>query len=113
MNHLGEKIRHIRNERKYSQEYMSFRLNVSQRTYSRIENGETKLSWERIGSICAVLEIDPLTLTGDYTLMLPGKTSTNPPDKAVLLQEITFLKEKVNELLKQNSRLIALIEHLT
>ena len=41
---------------------MANKLSLSQRAYSKLENQETKLDWERITSISKILEIDPVDL---------------------------------------------------
>ncbi|MNV83727.1 helix-turn-helix protein [compost metagenome] len=41
----------------YSQEYMAFRLNISQNAYSKLERGETELTVRRFYEIAEILEI--------------------------------------------------------
>ena len=41
----------------YSQEYMAFRLDISQNAYSKLERGETKLTVRRFYEIAEILEI--------------------------------------------------------
>lgn len=41
----------------YSQEYMADRLGLSQRQYSRIDNGECKLDIQRLMTICMILDL--------------------------------------------------------
>jgi transcriptional regulator with XRE-family HTH domain len=53
-----DKIRFIRVYKGYSQEYMAYKLGISQRAYSKIERGETKLTLYRLNQICKLLEID-------------------------------------------------------
>lgn len=59
---IGEKIRQIRDLKGYSQEYISNKLGVSQRAYSKIERNEIKIDWEKITQISKLFEIDPLEL---------------------------------------------------
>jgi len=59
---IGENIRRLREFRGYSQEYMAAELNVSQRTYSNIENDSGKVSKNQIEHIAKVLEVDPVFL---------------------------------------------------
>lgn len=54
---LHFKIRKIRLEKGYSQEYMAECLKISQNTYSRIEAGEIKLFVNRLIIIASILEI--------------------------------------------------------
>ena len=55
---LLDKIRFIRVYKGYSQEYMAYKLGISQRAYSKIERGETKMTVFRLNQICKLLEID-------------------------------------------------------
>lgn len=59
---LGEKIRKIRTLKGYTQDYMATKLDVSQRAYSKLENNEIKLDWNRLTTISEILEIDPTEL---------------------------------------------------
>lgn len=54
---LGEKIRKERLIKGYSQEYMAFRLDISQNAYSKLEREETELSVKRAYQIVEILDI--------------------------------------------------------
>lgn len=49
-----ERIRELREEYEYTQEYLANRLNVSQRAYSRYENGERSLPTEALIEIANI-----------------------------------------------------------
>lgn len=53
----GEKIRIYRMQRKITQQEMADALNVSQRAFSKIENGEVSLKFERLAEIAKLLNI--------------------------------------------------------
>lgn len=59
MDNVGEKIRIERLIKNYSQEYMSFMLEISQAAYSNIESGKTDVTLSRIYEIAEVLEVSP------------------------------------------------------
>ncbi len=59
---LGAKIHKIRALKGYTQDYMAAKLEVSQRAYSKLENNETKLNWDRLTEISKILEIEPVEL---------------------------------------------------
>jgi len=59
---IGNKIRIQRLMKNYSQEYMSFMLEISQSAYSKIERDATTLSIPRIYAIAEILEISPFVL---------------------------------------------------
>lgn len=54
---IAAKIRVQRMIKGYSQEYMAFRLNISQNAYSKLERGETELTVRRFYEIAEILEI--------------------------------------------------------
>lgn len=56
---VTEKLRLLRRKMEYSQEYMAFMLNISQNAYSRLENGKTPLTVNRLFEICTLLKISP------------------------------------------------------
>jgi len=71
---VGERIRIQREIKNYSQQYMSFMLEISQPAYSNIERGVTILTVPRLYEIAEILEISP------FVLMPPSKfgTGINP-----------------------------------
>lgn len=59
---IGEKIRKVRDLRGFSQEYVAQKLGVSQRSYGKLETGETKLDIPRIEKISDILGVEPVSL---------------------------------------------------
>lgn len=59
---VTNKIRILRRNREYSQEYMAFMLHISQNAYSRLENGKTPLTIDRLCEICNILKASPAEL---------------------------------------------------
>lgn len=56
MNNIGFNIRKIREQKGFSQEYMANVLNISQASYARMENEETKITVERLQKIAEILQ---------------------------------------------------------
>ena len=56
MYNYHDKIRRIREAKDYKQEFMAAKLNISQRAYSSIENGQTQLTVERLFEIIKILD---------------------------------------------------------
>lgn len=56
MDNIGFNIRKIREQKGFSQEYMANTLNISQASYARMENEETKITVERLQKIAEILE---------------------------------------------------------
>lgn len=54
---INEKIRFLRDKKKLRHEDMADRLEISTSAYSRMENGETKISVERLKKIAEILEV--------------------------------------------------------
>jgi transcriptional regulator with XRE-family HTH domain len=110
---IGEKIRQVRELKGYSQEYISNKLGVSQRAYSKIERNEIKIDWDKITEISKLFEIDPMDLVSfDDNLVFNNCTQSgkfinsqaqfNIPDKLIqqyesriqsLEKELDFLRE--------------------
>ncbi len=56
---MNNKIRVYRIQKGLSQENMAYELGISQKSYSNLENGKTKLKVETIYKIAVILEISP------------------------------------------------------
>jgi transcriptional regulator with XRE-family HTH domain len=107
---IGHKIRKVRELKCFTQDFMSAKLEISQRAYSKIENNEIKLDWGRIVNISKILEIEPIELVSfDDSLIFnncvkSGKSqvsNNNFPDElkknyedriAHLEQEVLFMR---------------------
>jgi len=61
---IGLNIRKIRELKGFSQEYMSQKLEISQRQYSRLENNESDIALSRLTLIGEILEVTPQQLLG-------------------------------------------------
>jgi transcriptional regulator with XRE-family HTH domain len=62
---VSEKIRLLRLEKKYSQEYVAAQLELSQSYYGRIENGKRTISVDCLMKILTVLDVDYNTFFND------------------------------------------------
>lgn len=56
---IGNNIKNIRELKNLTQEFVAERLDISQSAYSRLENGETKISKEKLIQIAEILEVKP------------------------------------------------------
>lgn len=56
MNKTGFNIRKMRESKGFSQDYMAQVLNISQASYARIENEDTKITVDRLYKIAEILE---------------------------------------------------------
>lgn len=111
----GHKIRQIRELKGFSQEYIADKLGISQRAYSKIENNQTKIDWERITKIAEIFGVDPIDMVSfDDNLIFnncnqSGKFETfinNMPERLIeqyekrindLNEEIQFLRRQLEK----------------
>lgn len=63
MSEIGNKIRQLRELKGFTQDYMAGKMGVSQRAYSKIENNETKMNWEKLTKVSEILEVSPSDIT--------------------------------------------------
>lgn len=56
-NTIGEKIRILRTQKNYTQDYLAQKIGVSQKAYSKLEKNEIKLTVEALMRISDALEI--------------------------------------------------------
>jgi|LakMenE18May11ns_1017448.scaffolds.fasta_scaffold9619683_2 transcriptional regulator with XRE-family HTH domain len=62
---INEKIRLLRLEKNYSQEYVAAQLELSQSYYGRIENGKRTISVDCLMKILSVFDVDYNTFFND------------------------------------------------
>ena len=75
------RLRNLREDADYTQEYIAHMLNVSQRTYSRYENGERSIP---LASLCTLADfyhtsVDYLLERTDCKETYPAKTNRRHP----------------------------------
>jgi transcriptional regulator with XRE-family HTH domain len=54
---INNRIRSLRLDKGYSQEYMAFRLQISQQSYSRLESGRQDWKITQLADVATVLEV--------------------------------------------------------
>ncbi|GHT75412.1 hypothetical protein AGMMS50262_10640 [Bacteroidia bacterium] len=75
MDNIGYKIRRLREQKGFSQEYMASQLDITQASYARIESQEIKLTIDRLQKIAEVLETDILTFFDSTKLTIQSQTN--------------------------------------
>jgi transcriptional regulator with XRE-family HTH domain len=73
-----ENIHNLRRIREYSQDFMAYKLGISQNAYSKLESGKTPLTIDRYFKISDLLHISPL-------LLMEGKLRAETPEMAMSL----------------------------
>jgi transcriptional regulator with XRE-family HTH domain len=100
-----QKIRKVREIKNLRQDYLAQELELSLRAYTKVETGETELTFKRFFKIASILQIKPEELLGfDY------KSIFNNCDKSGNHNTYTFDQNLVNELLKSKDAQIKLLE---
>ncbi|MCP4551789.1 MAG: helix-turn-helix transcriptional regulator [Bacteroidetes bacterium] len=56
---MNKKLKVLRQKKGLSQENIALELGISQKAYSKIENGQTLLNHEKLFKIAEILEISP------------------------------------------------------
>lgn len=59
---IGKNIKHARQQKQYTQEYLAEKLNTSDKFISMLERGASGLSVSSMVNLCTVLDIDPNVL---------------------------------------------------
>ena len=69
MKELLEKIRKLRINLNYTQEYVAFCLGITQKAYSKIESGKSQLTVERLLQLASIYGIRPADLLSQQPLI--------------------------------------------
>lgn len=64
---LAMAVRSRRLQLNYTQEYIAYKLNMSQNAYSKLELGNTAITVGRLAVLCGALEIDMFELLKPLT----------------------------------------------
>ncbi len=99
---IGEKIRHYRKERGFSQEELAYRASLHNTYIGQLERGEKNLTVESLAKVCAALDI---TLAEFFQ----GSAST-PKMLSLEIEKIILLLE--NRSKNDQGRILNLIESL-
>ena len=115
MKNIGQKVRRIREEKQWTQEFIANKLEISQNTYSKIESGSIKLTIDRISELSKILDMPIEDMLSDDTKTF--HLNNNHIEKFYIenLQEenkglVQSLKDQVKYLQEENQRLLKLIE---
>lgn len=114
MTKVGERIRNKRLERNLSQEAIADALNISQSSYAKLENGQSKIKVERLLQIAEYLKVDPGDLLPEGNLVqinsgtIENQTNYSYIDKLVqanerMSEEKDRLREEQITLLKEQN----------
>lgn len=124
MNQVNTKIKTRREQLNYSQEYVADRIGISQPAYVKIEKGNTKLDFERLLKIAAILELDINELLNNNNVIDPLENKKTYSNKALienLFEEnqkskellLERLLQQISDLKDNNEKLFSIIEKLS
>ncbi len=115
------KIKKYRELKNYTQEYMAEKLDISQNTYSKIENGGIKLTVDRLKQISDILEtpVEELINAENQVFNFHNSNiekfygyieSLHEDNKELTMTTIKILNDQLTYLQKENERLLTLVE---
>ena len=113
---IGRKIRKVRELKNLKQEYVAEKIGVAQSGYSKIETGESDLSFSNLEKIAEALEVEPIQLMGfDEKLVFNNYNSNDFVNHQVIEKDnklIQSLEDQITLLKEQNAMLKAEIDRL-
>jgi len=115
---LGQKIKKLRELKNFTQSHIASELGITQSAYSKMEQGETEISYTKISKIAEVLGMSPEEImtfneqmifnvmhnqTGNGFVVNKGLTEN---ERKLYEEQITQLKEEVSYLKKVLDKLL-------
>jgi transcriptional regulator with XRE-family HTH domain len=121
---IGGKIKKLRELKNLTQSHMAEKLGLSQSAYSKIELGETEISYKRLTQIASVLNLKPEEITNFSDNMVfnvmhnqngqngfvvnnnslsIGEKELYERQISLLLEERDYLKNLINNWMQRNS----------
>ena len=76
---INENIKSIRELKNYTQEYMAFRLGITQAGYSKMERNGSRISFEKLEEIAVIFEMDLKSIINFGSTLNFKSTLQNPP----------------------------------
>jgi transcriptional regulator with XRE-family HTH domain len=118
---IGDKLRKLRAHKGYSQEYMAETLEISQKTYSNMENDKSSISIENLKKIAEEFNVDLLELLSDRKVIVQYNTANDSStfngvvNNNISEELIIQLKERIEDLkiiISEKSTKISQLEKL-
>jgi transcriptional regulator with XRE-family HTH domain len=117
------KIKKYRELKNYTQEYMAEKLDISQNTYSKIENGGIKLTVDRLKQISDILETPVEEIINGENQVYNFHNSNiekfygyieslHEDNKELTMTTIKILNDQLTYLQKENERLLTVLEKI-
>ena len=118
---IGIKLRKLRMQNGYSQEYLAEVLEVSQKTYSNMENDKSSISIDTLKKIAQEYKIDLLDLINEGKIVQNNNSvdsSTingivNNNDSQELIIQMKARIEELKQTIEEKNKLILVLESKT
>ena len=111
MNKIGFNIRKIRESKGFSQDYMANVLDISQASYARLENEDTKVTVDRLSKIAEILNTNIIDFFDADRVTI--QSQNNYECSYGLVQNLTIEnKEIMEKLLKSKDDQINLLQNV-
>lgn len=116
---IGSKLRKLRMEKGYKQEYMADVLEISQKTYSNMENDKSSISLDTLKKIAEEYKIDLMELISDDKVVIQNNSSNDTSTfngfvvNHLSEELLTQLKERVQDqkhIIAEQAKRIQLLE---
>ena len=117
---IGSKLRKLRMDKGYKQEYMAEVLEISQKTYSNMENDKSSISLDTLKKIAEEYKIDLIELISDDKVVIQNNdskdTSTingivNNNDSQELIIQMKERIEDLKEMIEEKNKRIEILEN--
>ncbi|MDR0802899.1 helix-turn-helix transcriptional regulator [Fluviicola sp.] len=107
---IGRNIKNLCEMRNFTQEYMSEQLSISQKQYSRIENGEISVSIQQLFAIAAILNISVQLILEFNASLIFNNLNSGGEFKAFNNTPVEQIETLYEKLLHEKDRTIKLLE---
>ncbi|HBR12472.1 MAG TPA: transcriptional regulator [Chryseobacterium sp.] len=109
MNKIGFNIRKIRESKGFSQDYMANVLDISQASYARLENEDTKVTVDRLYKIAEVLDTNIIDFFDADRITIQSQNNYEGSYGSV--QNLTIEKKEIlDKLIKSKDEQIGLLQ---
>jgi transcriptional regulator with XRE-family HTH domain len=115
---IGKKVRGLRNEKGFNQEYVAFNLDVSPKTYSNMENNKSSISINTLEKLAKLYDKNILDILLDDKVLMQHKTLSDTSSMQGIVnynnskELVTQLKERIQDLKSELSNKEKRIENL-
>lgn len=112
--HIGQKIKKLRELKNLTQEYMAAQLEMSQSAYSKIETGESDVTFKKLELISRALDVKPEDIL-TFNERLVFNVQHNQTGQGLVINQMTddmkkLYEELIAQLRAENEHLKAILD---